>query len=253
LLKPNPGSKAPDPRYIADLQLQWGPPLSSRVRFRSNVRPQGHISMHSRRFILSLTTIAFGSAAHAQRAAPREGEQFSVLKSPQPAAVPGKVEVLEFFSYACPHCFEFDPVLEKWRAQLPSGVAFRRIPVPFLNNYAHFQRAYFALEMLGQLGAAHTRLFEAVHRERKSMGTAEAIADVVASAGVDRTKFLDAFRSFGMNSLLSRAGSATSDYEIDGVPTLAVGGRYLTSPAQARGLQPALSTAEFLVQKALKG
>ena len=209
--------------------------------------------MHTRRFVLSVSSLALASAAHAQRALPREGEQFLVLKSPQPAAVSGKVEVLEFFSYACPHCYEFDPVLEKWRTHLPEGVSFRRVPVPFLNNYANFQRAYFALEMLGQLGAAHTKLFDAVHRERKTLGTAEAIADVVASAGVDRARFMDAFKSFGMPALLAKAGTATSEYEIDGVPTIAVGGRYLTSPAQARGIQPALTTADFLVQKALKG
>ena len=208
--------------------------------------------MHSRRSILALPALGFASAVQAQRAEPRQGEQFTALKSPQAPSVPGSVEVLEFFSYACPHCYEFDPALEKWRSRLPAEIVFRRVPVPFLNNHANFQRTYFALEMLKQTGPAHAKLFDAVHRERKALGTPEAIADLVASVGVDRAKFLDAFKSFSMPSLLQRAAAATSAYDIDGVPTLAIGGRYLTSPAQAGGFQQALTTADYLLQKVRK-
>lgn len=208
--------------------------------------------MSSRRSFLTLSVLAFATDTQAQRALPREGEQFTVLKTPQPPSVAGKVEVLEFFSYACPHCFDFDPTLEKWRSRLPAEVSFRRVPVSFLSNHENFQRAYLALETLGQVNPAHARLFDAVHREHKVLSSPEAIAEVVAAAGVDSAKFLSTFKSFGMPALLSKATAATSAYEIDGVPTLAIGGRYLTSPAQAGGVQQALATADFLLQKVRK-
>lgn len=204
-----------------------------------------------RRSFLTLSALAAAST-HAQRAAPREGQQYRALKHPQPGAAPGRVEVLEFFSYACPHCFDFDPVLEKWRAQLPADVAFRRVPVPFLNNHANFQRAYLALELIGKVEPAHARLFDAVHREHRALATPESIAELVASVGVDSAAFLGAFRSFGMGALVAKATAATDAYEIDGVPTLAVGGRYLTSPAQAGGHQQALAAAGFLIQQLRK-
>ncbi len=208
-------------------------------------------TLPTRRLVLALPLAAMAAApAGAQRAQPREGEQFTVLKSPRPPADPAKVEVLEFFSYACPHCYEFDPSLEKWRAHLPPDVSFRRVPVPFLYNAANFQRTSFTLEIMGQLGEAHTRLFDAVHKERKPLDTPEAIAAVLGTAGVDRAKFLEVFKSFGMPALLAKAKAATNDYDIDGVPTLAIGGRYLTSPSIAGSVAAALSTADFLIQKA---
>jgi thiol:disulfide interchange protein DsbA len=207
--------------------------------------------MPCRRTLLALGALSVLSRSYGQ-GAPKDGAQFTTLKSPKPTAEPGKVEVLEFFSYGCPHCFAFEPALEPWRSHLPADVAFRRMPVPFLANAPNFQRTYFALEALGQLDRAHRKVFDAVHLQHKSLATPAEIADVVAAAGVDRAKFLDAFNGFTMQANVARANAAAKDYDIESVPTLVVGGRYVTSPAQAGGTEQALATVDQLVQRLRK-
>lgn len=184
---------------------------------------------------------------------PVEGKEFSVLKNRQAPMSPGKLEVLEFFSYACPHCYSLDPYVEAWLKRLPADVTFRRVPVPFLAAPELLQRTYYALESTGQLGVGHTAVFAAIHVHKLRLSKAEDVADVVAKAGGDRAKFLSAFNSFGVSSWVNRAKAASQAYELEGVPLLAIGGRFLTSPAQAGGQQQTLTVADALIARARKG
>lgn len=192
----------------------------------------------------------------------QEGRHFIRLGTPAPVSAPaGKVEVLEFFSYGCPHCHAFEPSLDAWAKKLPADVAFRRVPVNFLAHAEVYQRAYFALEALGQVDAAQRRIFQAVHGERARLSSADAMADVVAKAGVDRAKFLDAFNGFGAQSKLLQAKQLVERYKIDGVPALGVHGRYFTSPSLAGGEgvptdvahTRALAAVDMLIQRVRKG
>ena len=197
-------------------------------------------------FALSLTAAAWSQGA------PSEGTQFTKLDPPVPTQAQGKIEVLEFFSYACPHCSAFEPTLDAWAKKLPADVVFRRVPVPFLMNAETFQRTYFALESLGLVDTMQRKIFAAVHVDRVRLDSANDVAALVAKNGGDSAKFLDAMKSFGVANGVTRAKKMTADYKIDSVPSIAVQGRFITSPSQAGSAEKALQVADFLIQRARK-
>ena len=194
----------------------------------------------------------FAVPAAAQSAAPAEGTQFARVEPPVPTIVPGKIEVIEFFSYACPHCSAFEPAVEGWAAKVPADVAFHRVPVPFLMNYENFMRTYYALETMGQVAAMQRKVFAAVHVERARLDKPADIAELMAKNGLDASKFLDVFNSFSVATSVTRAKKLVAAYKLDGVPTIAVQGRYATSPGQAGGAQQALAVTDYLIQRARK-
>lgn len=196
---------------------------------------------------LSLTASAWSQGA------PTEGTQFTKLDPPVPTQAQGKIEVLEFFSYACPHCSAFEPTLDAWAKKLPADVVFRRVPVPFLMNAETFQRTYFALESLGLVDTMQRKIFAAIHIDRVRLDSANDVAALVAKNGGDSAKFLDAMKSFGVANGVTRAKKMTADYKIDSVPAIAVQGRFITSPSQAGSAEKALQVADFLIQRARKG
>jgi thiol:disulfide interchange protein DsbA len=199
-------------------------------------------------------TLALAAAVPAwSQGAPAEGTQFTKIDPPVPTQAQGKVEVLEFFSYACPHCNAFEPTLDAWVKKLPADVVFRRVPVPFLMNAETFQRTYYALEALGMVDAMQRKVFAAVHVDRMRLDSANDVAALVAKNGGDSAKFLDAMKSFGVANGVTRAKKMTVDYKIDSVPSIAVQGRFVTSPAQAGSAEKALQVTDFLIQRARKG
>jgi thiol:disulfide interchange protein DsbA len=189
--------------------------------------------------------------ARAQGTGPVEGKDFTRVETPQPPTAPGgKVEVVEFFSYACPHCSSFEPTLEGWSKQLPPDVSLRRVPVPFLMNADNFMKTYYALESMGAVQAVQLKIFRAIHIERQRLDTGENIAAFVGKNGVDAAKFLDAFKSFSVATAVSRAKKLVADYKVESVPTLVVAGRWMTSPSQAGSSERALAVVDQLVQRA---
>ena len=202
---------------------------------------------------LGVTALSTPLRASAQGATPAEGAQYTRVEPSVPPQTPGKIEVLEFFSYGCPHCSAFEPTLDAWAKKLPADVAFQRVPVPFLMNAENFQRTYYALQTMGQVDAAQRKMFAAVHVERARLDKPADIAALMAKNGIDAAKFLDVFNSFSVANSVSKAKKLTAAYRIDGVPTLAIQGRYLTSPSQAGGLEGALAVADYLIQRARKG
>jgi protein dithiol oxidoreductase (disulfide-forming) len=202
-----------------------------------------------------LGAVAFSlpAAGSAQGAAPTEGAQFTRVEPPVPPLAPGKIEVLEFFSYACPHCNAFEPSIEAWAKNLPADVAFRRVPVPFISNFENFMRTYYALETMGQVGAMQRKVFTAIHVERVHLDKPADIAALMTKNGIDGAKFLDVFNSFSVATSVTRAKKLVAAYKLDGVPALAVQGRYVTSPGQAGGHEQALAVVDYLVQRARKG
>jgi len=216
-------------------------------------------NMNRRRFSASLLSTAAASAlavignAFAQGAA-AEGKDFVAVETPQPPAVPaGKVEVLEFFSYACPHCSAFEPIIETWEKQLPPEVVLRRVPVPFLMNADNFMHAYYALETIGAVQAMQLKIFRAIHIEHKRLEKGEDIAAFVGANGGDATKFLAAFKSFSVNTSVTRAKKLMADFKVDSVPTLIVQGRWMTSPSQAGSQERALAVVDQLVHRVRSG
>jgi thiol:disulfide interchange protein DsbA len=191
-------------------------------------------------------------SAQAQGAVPVEGKQYSRLEPAVAQTVAGKIEVIEFFSYACPHCNAFEPTLSAWAKRAPADVAFSRVPVPFLMNAENFMRTYYALETLGQVAAMQSKVFAAVHVEHQYLEKPADIVALMTKNGIDGAKFTDAFNSFSVATSLNRAKKAVAAYKIDSVPTVAVQGHYLTSPAQAGGQVETMTVVDYLIERARK-
>ena len=206
---------------------------------------------------LAASSLGLGLARVAQaQGAPVAGRDYVVLANPSPSAAPaGMVDVVEFFSFACPHCFEFEPTLESWVDRKPAGVRFHRSPVPFLQNHANFQAMYFALEAMGLADTLPRKVFDAVHVRGQRLDKPEDIAAFVTANGVDARRFMALFDSFGVRTKVQQANALFEAENISsmGVPTLAVQGRWLTSPAQARGAAQALAVVDSLAAQVRTG
>lgn len=194
-------------------------------------------------FVAIATGALFAPASLAQAT---DG-QYVRVEPAQPSDTTGKIEVLEFFAYTCPHCHAIEPLLVNWSKTLPDNVVLRRIPVAFNANMADLQRLYFSLEALNRLDL-HPEVFKALHEERKRIYDAKAITDWVVSKGVDRKAFEDVFNSFGIKSKLMRADELAKIYKIEGTPSIAVGGKYVTSPTMTNSYEATIAQAQKLVE-----
>jgi thiol:disulfide interchange protein DsbA len=172
-------------------------------------------------------------------ALPQEGQNYVRLAQPLAGASPGRIEVLEFFWYGCPHCNAFEPALEPWVQRLPADVAFRRVPVFFAERpFAAHQRLYYALEATNQLEKLHRRAFYAIHSERQRLADLDEAAAFVARQGGDADAFKAAWDGFAVQTKVQQARTLAAGYKIDAVPAMGVAGRwYTTGPLAAAGGQ----------------
>lgn len=186
--------------------------------------------------------------------APAEGRDFVRLQQPAPVGAPaGKVEVVEFFGYWCPHCNAFEPTLEAWVKKLPAHVAFRRVPVAFRADHELMQKLFYSLEAMGQLEAVHRKVFAAIHVQKMRFDKEADVIAFVGANGVDTAKFADNFKSFTVQTKIRQARQLADAYKIDGVPTLGIQGRYFTSPSLTGSAERALWVAEQLVERSRNG
>lgn len=185
----------------------------------------------------------------------KAGQHYRVLDRPAPVDAPaGKIEVLEFFSYNCGHCNAFEPQFDAWvRKGAPKDAIVRRVPVPFVGAFKPLQHMFYALEAMDQLDKLHARVYRAIHVERVPLADPGIIADWVARQGVDKTLFMNHFNSFTVAGKVQRAGLLTSAYQVEGVPTLGIGGRYITDQAMAGGSGSVLRVAEQLIARVRDG
>lgn len=206
-----------------------------------------------RRFNQALVSLVASTyAGGAARAAElKEGEDWRAIKPPQPSDIPGKIEVLEFFSYGCPHCGTLNPLVKTWAAQLPEDVAFRRVPVTFGRRaWANLARLFYALEIMGSLEQLDQDIFSAIHEERIRLYTEPAIIEWLKDKDVDTDRFEQVFTSFDVQTKLGRADYLAGRYVIDAVPTITVGGRYAVLGRRVKTLPDLLEIASDLVEMA---
>jgi len=195
-------------------------------------------------------------AARAQApAAPQPGVDYVVLDSPQPPLEDsGKIEVVDFFGYWCPHCFEFVGDLEAWRKRLPADVAYMHVPVAFNPSETALSMTFYTLQTLGRLEDMHVKVFKAIHVDRKKLFDPNDIADFMAENGIDRNKWLSTYNSFSVAADAKRANQLWQAYRIDGTPTLACDGRFLTSPSiTKKGNAATLAVMDYLVERERRG
>ena len=200
-----------------------------------------------------VAAVSMATPAQAQ-GGPVEGTHYVRLSQPVPATVPGKIEVIEFFWYGCPHCNAFEPALERWIKQLPADVAFRRVPVAFSQEpFVAHQRIFYALESLGQIAAMHRKVFYAIHSDRLRLDKPAEISAFMAKNGLDAAKFMEAFDSFSVQTKARQAAQLSASYKIDGVPAIGIQGRYFTSGPLAGSNEKSLAVADFLIERIRKG
>ena len=145
------------------------------------------------------------------------------MKSPQPVSAPaGKVEVIEFFWYGCPHCYEFEPTIEAWVKKQGNNIDFKRVPVAFRDDFVPHSKLFYAVSALGISEKVTPAIFNAIHKQKNYLLTPQAQADFLATQGVDKKQFTDAYNSFSVQGEVNQSAKLLKDYAIDGVPTVVV-------------------------------
>jgi protein dithiol oxidoreductase (disulfide-forming) len=204
----------------------------------------------SRQFLIGLAMFLFAGLAQAQ---PVAGVEYRELAAAQPVDAVDKVEVLEFFWYGCPHCYNFEPVLAPWLKKLPKDVQFRRVPAMFNEEYARGARAFYALEAIGEEQRLHKALFDAVHTgSRLRVADEAALTEWLGKQGVDTKKFAAAYRSFSVEGKLKRAEQLTQAYKIEGVPSMAVNGKYVVITDNIKSFEQMVLVADYLIDQVRK-
>ena len=204
-----------------------------------------------RKLILSAALVAaslFGMTA--QAAEPIEaGKQYVELSSAVPVAVPGKIEVVELFWYGCPHCYAFEPTINPWAEKLPADVNFVRIPAMFGGPWDAHGQMFLTLEAMGVEGKVHAAVFNAIQKEHKKLTDKDEMAEFLATQGVDKDKFLATFDSFAIKGKITKARELAKQYQISGVPSMVVNGKYRFDLGSAGGPEGVLNVADQLIAK----
>ena len=183
---------------------------------------------------ITLATLAVDAPVRAELVV---GRDYLPIVPAQMTDNPAKIEVIEFFSYGCPHCNEFHPTVSRWSASLPADVTFKRVPVSFGRpQWASLARLYYALETTGDLSRLDGAVFDALHKTGSKLYDDKSITEWVAAQGVDAKKFSDAYNSFGVVSKARRADQMSQAYKIQGVPAMAVDGKYLVTGKEIKSL-----------------
>jgi thiol:disulfide interchange protein DsbA len=183
--------------------------------------------------------------AHAQTAL-REGSDYRRLSRIAPVEAPaGQIEVVEFFSYTCVHCYNFVPVFNNWKQTVGADVAIKRSPVGFNASFEPLQRLFYTLEAMGKLDTHHDRVFKSIHEDRQRLNNLDAIAQWAARNGLNRSQFEQTFNSFGVAGKARRATQLQDAYEVEGTPSLGIAGRFYVPGQAARTVQ----IANMLIQQ----
>jgi protein dithiol oxidoreductase (disulfide-forming) len=201
--------------------------------------------------VTAATSLALLPSLARAQAMPDEGIDYKTLREAVPTSSPGKIEVLEFFWYACPHCYHLEPHLEKWKAKLPSYVVFKKVHVAFRGD-AH-QKIFYTLEALGKTAPLGPKVFEAIHEKGSALATLPEASAWAKAQGLDVAMFETTWNSFGVQSQQTRANALVKAYRVDGVPMLGVNGRFITSPAMVGGSHSrALQVVDYLIAQERK-
>jgi thiol:disulfide interchange protein DsbA len=198
--------------------------------------------------LAGLVALQAPAIALAQFKKPVAGTDYQVLEALAPVEAPaGKIEVVEFFWYNCPHCNAFEPTLAEWVKKLPKDVAFKRVPVAFNDTFVPQQKLFFTLESMGLLDKLHAKVFAAIHVEKLNLSKAEAIVEWVGKNGVDQPKFVKEYNSFGVVTKAQKGSQLQNAYKVEGVPALGVAGQFYTDGTMARSMERALLVVQSLV------
>ncbi|MGH8762057.1 MAG: thiol:disulfide interchange protein DsbA/DsbL [Nitrosospira sp.] len=209
--------------------------------------------MNPRRLFAALLLIGISiTGISGARAEIVEGRDYTVLPHPRPTESGKNIEVLEFFWYGCPHCYDLHPHIKAWLKTIPKDVSFRYVPAIFRPNWIPGVKIFYALEALGEKDRLHDKVYDAIHLGKIDLTKDEVLFDWIAKQGVDRQKFIDAYNSFSVQNQVSRSTQMSKDYNLSGVPALVVDGRYLTSGRMGGTPQDTVKVLDELIEKVRK-
>jgi len=210
-----------------------------------------------KRFVVVLASLLLPVGAYAAQQL-TAGVDYAEMSPQAIDTPPGKIEVVEFFWYGCPHCYDLEPALEPWVKKLPKDVVFKRVPAAFNEQWAIAARVYYALESIGESERLHVKLFNAIHRDHLRITSESEMADWLKKQNVDVAKYAAAYKSFAVDSRLKRAVQLLEGYRIDGkpaidgVPALVVQGRYLANGSMSGSREKLLQTVDYLIAQVRK-
>jgi len=200
------------------------------------------------RKVLSLFALAFAFAAGGALAqAP-----YALLQPPQPTDGGGKIEVIEFFWYGCPHCYALEPAVNAFIKSAPKDVVFKRVPAYPSDSWGEMAKVFYTLEAMGLLEQYHQRVFDAMHRDNVNLANKRLRDEWLAKNGIDVAKYAEVEKSFTVATKIARAKQLTQAYKVDSVPRLVVNGKYYTSAEQAGGADKVFPIVNQLVGIARK-
>jgi thiol:disulfide interchange protein DsbA len=183
--------------------------------------------------------------------APVEGQDYQLLNPPQPTSMPGKIVVTEFFSYQCPHCYQFFPVVTSWANKLPKDVLFERVPVSLgRSNWVPIEQAFYALQAMDKLEQLDRLIFNAINVQSVQLFDEASITAFVAKQGIDPAQFKAAYDSFGVKSSVARAEQQMRTHRVQGTPTLVVDGKYVILNEGTKGFEDLLARTDRVIAKA---
>jgi protein dithiol oxidoreductase (disulfide-forming) len=203
--------------------------------------------------VLGAAALGLPGVVLAQAKKPEEGTEYLTLDKRVGTDTPaGKIDVIEFFWYSCPHCHAFEPMLDAWIKKLPGDVVLKRVPVAFRDDFVPQQRLFYTLEALGKLDELHAKVYQAIHAERLPINREEPILDWAAKQGLDKAKVKELYNSFSVSSKARRASQLQDAFKVQGVPALGIAGRYYTDGTLARTMDRALQVTDYLIAEARK-
>ncbi len=188
------------------------------------------------------------NSAFLQAAEYSEGTHYKKLSSQQSSSG-DKVVVEEFFWYGCPHCSTFEPYLKAWEKTKPADVEFARVPAIFRPDWEVQARVYYALDNMGKVDDIHEKIFTAIHKNKKRLDNKDSLIDFIVENGVDREKFLEEYNSFAVDGLVRKAKKKIKAYQIQGVPSVVINGKYLTSGSMAGSYDNMINITNYLIKK----
>ncbi len=200
--------------------------------------------------LVAIGMIAFGTyvSTDLSDSAVTENEDYIVLDNPRARRAGEPIEVVEFFSYACVHCKNFEPLLDEWLEDIPEDVTFRRQPTTFSPIYALLAQSYLTLEAADALDRNHNRIFRAIHDSGRQFLTKDMVADYVDGRDISRDEFIEIFDSPDVRQAMRRADREQREFGIASTPSLVVAGKYLVRMTIG-GQRRALRVVDELVAK----
>ena len=211
--------------------------------------------MKRREFAFGATALALpGLVALPAHAQSKSDKGYLDVTPRAPVTAPaGQIEVVEFFSYGCVHCMNFDPMFQAWKKAAPKDVVVRLEHVGFNSGFEPLQRIFYALEAMGKVDAVHSKVFDALQKQRVRLDKPDVLFPWIAEQGVDRAKFEAAYKSFGVATKIRQVAQLQEAYKVEGTPALGIAGRYYTDGSLGGGFERMVQITNNLIAQERKG